>query len=161
MIISSAKIIFGDILVQPGYEHQYSHNPSYLPYHTVSHYKVLSAAEQHAKQLATQPLKQHPSGVQIVHPYYVPEVHQDKVRSNLMGYPFHLLHHYPLHHYVSTKPADNLHYVKLGAREYMQPSLFIAHSNPLVNIYHVQRVIYSKIKIILNHEKDTIRKKHH
>ncbi|XP_011251855.2 flocculation protein FLO11 [Camponotus floridanus] len=156
MIISSANIIFGDILVQPGYEHQYSHNPSYLPYQTASRYKVSSAAEQHAKQLATQPLKQYPSGVRIVHPYYVPEVHQDKVRSNLMGYPFHLLHHYPLHHYVSTKPAHTLPYVKL-AREYMQPSVFIAHSNPLVAHYRHKRStdftnVKSNIPAIATHD---------
>lgn len=142
MIISSAKIICGDILVQPGYEHQYRYNPSYLPYQTVSHYKVPSAAEQYAKQLA-EPLEQHPSGVQmIMHPYQVPEVYQDKARSNLVGYPFRLLHGYPHHRYVSTKPAGNLHYMKLGAREYIKPSIFIAHSNPLVNIYHVQRVLF-------------------
>lgn len=141
-IISLAKIIFGDILVQPGYEHQYRYNPSYLPYQTVSPYMVPSATERRVKQLAVQPLKQHPSGVQILHPYHVPKVYHDKVRPNLVGYPFHLLHAYPHHRYISTKPAGNLRYMKLGAREYTQPSIFIGHSNPLVNIYRVQRVLF-------------------
>lgn len=134
VIISSANIIFADILIPPGYDHQHSNNPSHPQYHSVPLYKI--PAEQYAKQLAAQRSNQHLSEVQIVHPYYVPEkVYQDKVRSNLVGYPHHSRYHYPYRHYMPRRPTGNLHYVKLGGHKYVEPSIFIAQPKPLA-VHH-------------------------
>ncbi|XP_072757551.1 uncharacterized protein [Anoplolepis gracilipes] len=129
VIISSAKITFTDSLEQPIYEHQDSNNPSYSQYQHVSHYTVPSTAEQYAKQLAAQQLKQHLSEVQTVHPYYISG---DKVQSDLVGYP----HHY--HDYMS-RPIGKFHYVKQGDHEYMHPSIFIAHPHPSAVHYRRKR----------------------
>ncbi|XP_029671255.1 uncharacterized protein LOC115240323 [Formica exsecta] len=136
VIISSAKIVFADILVQPGYEHQRSTYPQYQP---VLHYKVPTAAKHYAKQLPAQHLNQYIPQVQIVQPYYVPGVYQNKVRSSLVGYPHHSLLHYPYNHYMTKKPTSKLHYIKLGGHEYVRPSVFIAHPNPLIAHYRRKR----------------------
>ncbi|XP_050459198.1 uncharacterized protein LOC126855512 isoform X2 [Cataglyphis hispanica] len=144
VIISSPKIIFADILVHPGYEYQHSNNPSNPQYQPILHYNVPSAIEHYTKQLPThnnyQHLKQYVPEIQIMDPYYVPGV-QNKVRSSLVGYPHHSLLHYPYNHYMSKKPTGKLHYIKLGGHEYVRPSVFIAHSNPLTAHYRNKRSI--------------------
>lgn len=139
----SAKIIFADILV-PNYKLQYSDNPSYQRSQstiTIPNYKA-PVVPQYAKQIVVQPSKQYPLEVQTVHyPNY--EAHQDRARSNLqlIGYPHHskyqYYHHPYKHHHLFTKPTGKLHhYVKLGSREYVRPSIFVGYANPLVNIHY-------------------------
>ncbi|XP_077271928.1 uncharacterized protein LOC143902690 isoform X2 [Temnothorax americanus] len=120
--ISLASIALANVLVQPGYEHQYDSNPRYLQHQSVSQPWIQSPTEQ-SEQLPNQESTRYLSGVQTVYPY---ESNQADARSHVLSYP----HHPPYHHYLPR--PHHVHFARIGGHGYVRPSVYVGHPQSLM-----------------------------
>ncbi|XP_024873556.1 uncharacterized protein LOC112455691 [Temnothorax curvispinosus] len=122
--ISLASIVLANVLVQPGYEHQYDRNPRYLQHQSVSQPWIKSPTEQYrADQLPNQESTQYLSGVQTVYPY---ESNQADARSHVLSYPYH-----PSYHHYLPRP-HHVHFARIGGHGYVRPSVYVGHPQSLM-----------------------------
>ncbi|XP_071575349.1 uncharacterized protein [Temnothorax nylanderi] len=98
---SLASIALADVLVQPGYEHQYDSNPRYLQDQSVPQYWIQSPTEQYrAEQLSDQESTRYLPGVQTVYPYESNQINarsSEPIISTQDGLPFYYTI-YPLYY---------------------------------------------------------------
>ncbi|XP_071554681.1 uncharacterized protein [Temnothorax nylanderi] len=125
-ILLAASIALANVLVQPGYEHQYDSNPRYLQHQSVSQHWIRSPTEQYrAEQLPKQESTRYLSGVQTVYPY---ESNQADPRSHVLSYP----HRPPYHHYLPR--PHHVHFARIGGHGYVRPSVYGYVGHPLQSL---------------------------
>ncbi|XP_071646523.1 uncharacterized protein [Temnothorax longispinosus] len=121
---SLASIALANVLVQPGYEHQYDSNPRYLQHQSVSQHWIKSPIEQYrADQLPNEESTRYLSGVQTVYPY---ESNQADARSQVLSYP-----HRPSYHHYLPRP-HHVHFARIGGHGYVRPSVYVGHPQSLM-----------------------------
>lgn len=136
-----ASIVLADILVQPGYEHQFS-NPRYLQHQSFPQYQ--SPAQQYRGLLPNQESARYLVGaenvenVQTLYPHY--QSYQDGARSHLLRYPHRLSYH--RYHYLPR--PHHMHFAKIGGHGYVRPSLFVGYPQSLVST-HFPIVLFNKM----------------
>ncbi|XP_071572926.1 uncharacterized protein [Temnothorax nylanderi] len=125
------SIALANVLVQPGYKHQYDSNPRYLQHQSVSQHWIQSPTEQYrAGQLPNQESTRYLSGVQTVYPY---ESNQADARSHVLSYP----HRPPYHHYLPR--PHHVHFARIGGHGYVRPSVYGYVGHPQSLMVHNRR----------------------
>ncbi|XP_024870380.1 uncharacterized protein LOC112453707 [Temnothorax curvispinosus] len=131
MTISLASISLANVLVQPGYKHQYDSNRRYLQDQSAPQYWTQSPIEQYrAEQLPDQESTQYRPGVQTVYPY---ESNQADARSHVLSYP----HRPPYHHYLPR--SHHVHFARIGGHGYVRPSVYGYVGHPQSLMVHNRR----------------------
>ncbi|KAL0130991.1 hypothetical protein PUN28_002522 [Cardiocondyla obscurior] len=119
LLISLASIVLADIIVQPGYTHQYGNYPQH---------QIVPQTKSPTEQYRSKAYNAH------TYPSYKPYETNAKY---FIGYPRHHYPHYPhyphYHHrpYYPSNP-HRLHFAKIGGRGYEKPSVYLGYPKPFI-----------------------------